>query len=251
MKVSIITVCYNSENTIDTTLASVANQTYDDIEHIIIDGGSTDRTLEIIQEFKHVAIILSEPDEGIYDAMNKGIKMASGDVIGILNSDDHFTSIGVIEKVVETFRDKSVDIVYGDVQYIDKLKSQNIVRYYSSSMFKKSRLKYGFMPAHPSLYIKKECFDGVGYYKTDYSIAADFDMITRLFNNIDVVSQYIPMPMVNMLIGGVSTKGLSSTVLLNREILRSCKQNHVSSNWFYMIYRMIYKLLSMKISSSE
>jgi len=244
MLVSIITVCYNSEATIRTTLQSVAEQTYQEIEHIIIDGGSTDATLEIVKEFDHVARISSERDNGIYDAMNKGIKLATGDIVGILNSDDHFSSQEIVEGIIHRFDRSNIDALYADVQFVDE-SNQTVTRYYSSASWNIERFKYGFMPAHPSFYIKREYFNKLGYYKTNYKIAADFDLLLRFFSKGDLKYTYWEKPIVNMLEGGVSTQGLKSKYILSKEILRSCKENSIKSNWCYMIYRLGYKTVEL------
>ena len=244
MLVSIITVCYNSAATIRTTLQSVAEQTYQQIEHIIIDGGSTDTTLEIVKEFDHVARIISERDNGIYDAMNKGIKLATGDIVGILNSDDHFSSIEIVEGIIHRFERSNIDALYADVQFVDET-NHTVTRYYSSASWNIDGFKYGFMPAHPSFYIKREYFIKLGYYKTNYKIAADFDLLLRFFSKGDLKYLYWEKPIVNMREGGVSTQGLKSKYILSKEILRSCKENSIKSNWCYMIYRLGYKTVEL------
>ena len=185
MKVSIITVSYNSASTLYDSIKSVLSQTYSDIEYIIIDGGSKDATLDVIRKndplFEGRMKWISERDNGIYDAMNKGIRMASGDIVGILNSDDYFTSDDVIERMVKAFVDSDVDAVYGDVHFINDTQPHKCIRYYSSKLFRPLWLRFGFMPAHPSFYCRREVFGKVGLYKTDYKIGADYEMMVRLF----------------------------------------------------------------------
>ena len=168
MKISIITVSYNSEKTISKTIESVYKQNYQDFEYIIIDGQSNDKTLDIIKQYKTIfkekMIWVSEKDKGIYDAMNKGLKMASGEVVGLLNSDDFYTSRDILSTIYENFsKEKNIDAIYGDVHYIDTNKSKRIIRYYSSKFFKRSLMRLGFMPAHPSFYIRKECLNKIGF----------------------------------------------------------------------------------------
>ena len=180
MKVSIITATYNSSAHIVDCVKSVNDQTYQDIEHIIVDGASKDNTLDIVNGIPNrVEKIISEPDKGIYDAMNKGIQAATGDVIGILNSDDFFTSDDVIQTVVESFNNYAIDALYGDVHFVSPDNLSKSVRYYSSSVFKPSLFRFGFMPAHPSFYMKKECYDKYGLYALDYKIASDYDLLIR------------------------------------------------------------------------
>lgn len=241
MKVSIITVCYNSEKTIEDTLKSIAQQTYPNIEHIIIDGNSTDSTNDIVKCYtSSVAIHISEPDKGLYDAMNKGIRLATGDVIGILNSDDVLFDENVIQCISEQFKD--YDGVYADVGFYDVNLSVK-KRHYSSSGFKKSMFSRGFMPAHPSFYAKKSCYEQLGEYDANYKIAADFEMLIRMFNLPNSRFHYINQELVKMRVGGVSTSGLSSNIILNQEVLKACRTNSISSSWLLVLSKYPSKLL--------
>lgn len=245
MKISLITVTYNSQKTLKDTIESVLSQTYFDIEYIIVDGLSKDNTVEIIREYesqfgKRMRWI-SEKDKGLYDAMNKGIRMATGDVVGILNSDDFYTSNDVIERVVAGFTG-NVDAVYGDLHYVHSNNLQHCVRYYSSRIFKPSLMKMGFIPAHPTFYCKKSCYDRFGYYKTDYKIAADFDLLLRFIYVNRIKIKYLPIDMVTMRIGGASTNGLKSRMGGMNEHLRSLKENGIKSNRFILSLRYLYKI---------
>ena len=225
MKISIITATYNSEAHIADCVRSVNSQTYDNIEHIIIDGASKDNTVKIIEETPNrVAKIVSEPDKGIYDAMNKGIRMATGDVIGILNSDDFFTSDDVIEKVVDTFNNNDIDALYGDVHFVDPNDLNKCVRYYSSAIFKPPLFRFCFMPAHPSFYMKRECYEKHGLYALDYKISSDFDLLVRYILKEKINCKYLKKDFVTMRTGGVSTENFNSRVTLNREIVKACKK---------------------------
>lgn len=248
MKVSIITVCFNSDKTIYRTLESVANQSYGLIEHIVIDGNSKDQTKDIVKNFEHVELLLSEPDNGIYDAMNKGIKLATGDIVGILNSDDFFTRDTVVEEIVKEFDTYSLDALYADVQFVSERNLDKVVRYYSSADWNVNKLKYGFMPAHPSFYVRRKFFDSLGFYNTSYSISADFDLLVRFLKKSDLKYKYIKSPLVTMLSGGVSTSGLKSKYILSREILRSCRDHGIKSNWLYMVYRIGLKSMNLVVS---
>jgi len=242
MKVSIITVCFNSEKTIEDTLKSIQSQTYSDIEYIVIDGQSKDRTNDIVKKYSDiVSIHLSEKDNGLYDAMNKGLQAATGDIIGILNSDDFFFDDDVISTVVENI--KYVDAVYADVAFYNPDNLNNIVRYYSSKTFSKSKLGMGLMPAHPSLYVKRARYQQVGFYNTKYKIAADFDIIVRLFNLPGFTSSYIPKVFVKMRLGGVSTAGFKSNILLNKEIMQSCRDAGIQTSWLKILSKYPRKLL--------
>lgn len=245
MKVSLITVTYNSDKTLRDTINSVLAQTYEDIEYIVVDGLSKDKTVDIIREYEPQFVgrmkWISEKDSGLYDAMNKGIRMATGDVVGILNSDDFFTSKDVIEKVVAGFT-KDTDAVYGDIHFVNPDNLQRCVRYYSSRIFKRSLMKMGFIPAHPSFYCRKECFEKFGYYKTNYKIAADFDLLLRFIYVHQIRIKYLPVDMVTMRLGGASTDGWKSRQVMMNEHLRSFKENGVKTNRFWLSLRYFYKI---------
>lgn len=249
MKISIITAVYNAEKTIEDTINSVLNQTYTNIEYIIIDGGSKDKTIDIIKKFepkfqKRLKWI-SEKDNGIYDAMNKGIKMATGDIIGILNSDDFFTSKDVISVVNQTFEKYNPDGIYGDIHFVNNNNLDKIVRYYSSRIFRKELMRFGFMPAHPSFYIKRECFNKFGLYNTSYKIAADFEFILRTIFIGNIKTQYVAKDFVTMRIGGVSTSGINSHKQIMKEHLRAFKENNIYTNCFLLSIRYFYKIFEI------
>jgi glycosyltransferase involved in cell wall biosynthesis len=242
MKVSIITVCYNSSKTIEDTFKSVASQTFIDIEYIVIDGGSTDCTKNIVEQYSDlISIYVSEPDKGLYDAMNKGIALATGDLVGVLNSDDILASTSTISDLVNTIG--PADGIYGDVGFYSKDNFQIKKRHYSSKSFNKSKFIRGMMPAHPSFYVKKSCYNKAGTYRTDFSIAADFDMVLRLFTLPNTTFVYFEREIVKMRLGGVSTSGLKSNYTLNKEILSSCHANGLKANWFTVLSKYPEKLL--------
>ena len=252
MKISIITAAFNSEKTLQDTLDSVLRQDYRNIEHIIIDGGSTDSTVDIIRVYaskttSHSVKWVSEKDRGIYDAMNKGIAMATGDVIGILNSDDYFTSNDVVSKLIKPFSDEEIDAVYGDIHFINDQEREKITRYYSSKMFSPFWIRFGFMPAHPSLYVRKEIYDKVGLYKLDYKIGADFEMVVRMFHVHKIKAHYINMDFVTMRNGGASTSGVQSHKLLLQEDARACRENGLYSNQFLISLKYLYKVFEFRI----
>lgn len=231
LKISIITVSYNSKKTIKETIESVLSQTYPNIEYIMIDGSSTDGTIDIIKSFRNkIHKFISEPDNGIYNAMNKGFKLATGDIVGILNSDDFFYNSTVIEKVAHVFLTAGIDVVYGDVQFVDPKNINKIVRYYSSKSFNPQKFKNGFMPAHPSFYAKRELFEKLGYYKENYQIAADYELLIRFLYKNKLKSKYLEMPFVSMRTGGISNKSLMSNYILNKEIIRACRENGIKTN---------------------
>ncbi len=243
LKVSIITVCYNSVRTLSDTINSVFSQTYHNIEYIIIDGSSTDGTIELIKSFgDKINIFKSEPDKGIYDAINKGIKLATGDIVGILNSDDILYDNNVIMKIAETFDMWSVDSVYGDVLFFDPDKTSRITRYYSSGSFSLNKFKFGFMPAHPSFYVKRKIYEELGYYKTDYKIAADYELLIRFLSIHRIKYKYLGMPFVSMRTGGVSNKSISSNITLNKEIARACRENGIKTNYLFIYLKYFIKI---------
>lgn len=246
MKVSIITVCYNSANTIKSTIESVINQTYNNIEYIIIDGASKDGTIDIVSSYgAKVSKFISEPDKGIYNAMNKGIKIATGDIVGILNSDDFFTTKEVIQKVVDEFNKSDIDALYGDVQFVKPNNLQKIVRYYSSKNFSLKKFKYGFMPAHPSFYVKRTFFENIGFYKEDYKIGADFELLIRFLYNHKLKSKYLQMSFVTMRTGGVSNRSFKSYIILNNEIIRACNENKIRTNKLNVYSKYFIKIFEL------
>ncbi|WP_318510110.1 glycosyltransferase family 2 protein [Photobacterium leiognathi] len=243
MKVSIVTVCYNSEKTIKDTLESIKAQSYKNIEYIVVDGGSSDNTKNIIEQYRDtITTFVSEPDNGLYDAMNKGISLATGDIIGTLNSDDILFDCDVIKYIVDNF--DSVDGIYADVGFYDA-QLQNKKRHYSSKGFTKQKFSRGFMPAHPSLYVKKNVYDAVGDYNLEYKIASDFDMLIRIFNLQNTHYKYLPKELVKMRVGGVSTSGISANILLNKEIINSCHSNGLKCTWFSILSKYPEKLIGM------
>lgn len=252
MKISIITAVYNAQRTIADTIISVLNQENKDLEYIIIDGGSKDKTVEIIKEyepkFNGRLKWISEKDNGIYDAMNKGIKMSTGEVVGILNSDDFFTTNDVINVVNDTFEKYNPDAIYGDIHFVNDDNLNKIVRYYSSRIFRRGLMKFGFMPAHPSFYIKRKCFDKFGLYNTNYRIAADFDFLLRTIYKGNIKTKYVAKDFVTMRTGGASTSGINSHKLIMKEHLKAFKENNIYTNRFLLSLRYIYKILEILYS---
>jgi glycosyltransferase involved in cell wall biosynthesis len=230
MKVSIITVTYNSAATLQDTLESVKSQDYPDIEHILVDGGSKDGTVSIIRAYPHVAKYVSEKDDGLYDAINKGIRMSTGDVVGILNSDDFFPNDKVISRMVACLKGNNADAVYGDIAFVRPSNLQRVIRLYSARKFHPRRFAYGFMPPHPSVYIKRNFYEKYGLYKLDYEIAADYELLIRFLYNKGLKSVYHPETMVYMRTGGVSNKNIMSRYTLNKEIVKACRENGIRTN---------------------
>lgn len=246
MKVSVITATWNSGATLRDTLESVLRQTYPDIEHIIVDGGSTDNTMALIKEYEPRyngrLRYICEPDKGIYDAMNKGIRMATGNVVGILNSDDFYTSDNAVETIAQKMERDDVNAVYGDIHYVNVSDLNKCVRYYSSKPFRRCWMRLGFMPAHPSFYCRREVYVKYGAFDISYKVAADFENLLRLIFVNKIKTVYIPKDFVTMRTGGASSSGIRSHKQIMRDHLRALKENGIYSNVFLLSMRYIYKV---------
>lgn len=243
MKVSIITVCYNSAKTIKDTIDSVKSQTYPNIEYIVVDGCSTDSTLDILKDYSDVIdVLLSEKDQGLYDAMNKGLSLATGDLVGILNSDDVLAEPDTISNIVAA--SENVDGVYADIGFYDFTLTKK-TRHYSSRGFHRAKFSRGFMPAHPSCYLKRELIQRVGFYSLDFKIAADFDYLVRAFSVPNASFHYMQEEVVKMREGGVSTSGISANILLNKEIIQSCRKNGLSCSWLSVLSKYPEKIMGL------
>lgn len=231
MKVSLVTVTYNSAKTLRGTIESVLSQTYENIEYIVVDGLSDDNTMDIVREyeprFQGRMRYISEKDKGLYDAMNKGIRMASGDIVGIINSDDFYHRNDIIQLIVDAFNAYDIQAVYGDVRFVNPDNLNKTVRYYSSKIFRPFLFRFGFMPAHPSFFTYRCNFEKFGFYKTDYRISSDFELLLRFINIHHLKTKYLDLDFMKMRIGGVSTANFKSRVILNKEIVRACKDNGI------------------------
>ena len=232
IKVSIITATYNSAKTISDTLNSIINQSYLDIEILIIDGKSNDNTLDIINSIKHKKKIriFSEPDKGIYDALNKGVKLATGEIIGFVHSDDLLADNQIISKIANQFEKENIDGVYGDLQYVDKDNIGKVIRYWRSCDFKSSSLRKGWMPAHPTLFLKKEVYIRHGNFNLIYKIAADYDFILRVFKDNTLNFIYLPKIIMKMRVGGASNKNLKNIIQKTKEDYKAITSNKIG-NW--------------------
>jgi glycosyltransferase involved in cell wall biosynthesis len=242
MKISIITVSYNSENTIETTFKSVLQQTYSNIEYIVVDGGSTDSTLKIAEKYSEIiTVLVSEQDNGLYDAMNKGINLATGDIIGLINSDDLFCDSDALNKVAKVFKkDKNLDSVYADLFYVNQKDINKISRRWVTGV--QREFKYGWHPAHPTFYIKKTIYDKFGLFDLSFSLAADFEIMLRFLDKYKISTTYLKEPLVKMRLGGETNKSLKNIYYQNIECLRAFKKNNIKvTKLLYPFFRIIPK----------
>lgn len=245
MKISIITAAYNSSATIETTLESVQAQGYPDLEYIVVDGGSTDATLDVVRNYPGlVTQLISEPDRGIYDAMNKGVQRATGEVVGILNSDDFYRHSRVLQEVAEAFAaDPELEVLMGDVDFVSDENLQEPVRTYRATGFRPWMFRLGFMPPHPAIFIRKSAYERVGLYKLGYRIAADFDFLVRLLLIDRAKYRIAGTQWVRMRTGGASTAGWKSNLISTREMLRSLRENGVFSSMPMLLLRLPVKYI--------
>ena len=243
MKVSIITVTHNSVQHLESCIQSVINQTYKNIEYIIIDGKSTDNTISIIKKFEtHISYWISETDRGMYDGINKGMGMATGEIIGILNSDDAFASDDVIQSVVDTFIEKQVDSIYGDLQYVDAIDTNKIYRIWKGKPYKRSLFRTGWMPAHPTFYFKRVLFQKYGGYENHFYSAADYELMARYLYKLKASAYYIPKLIVKMRRGGQSNSSLKKRFRANRRDYLAMKNNNIPFAFFVSILKPLSKL---------
>lgn len=244
MKISIITVCYNSEKTIADCITSVVNQSYDNLEYIVIDGKSTDTTMEIIASFgDQIFKVVSEKDKGMYDAINKGIRMASGDIIGVLNSDDYYTDGLVIEDVMSKFNEANSDALYADLNYVDQIDTNNVVRYWKSGDYKPNSFLSGWMPPHPTFFIRKEWYLKYGEYSLELVSAADYELMLRMVLKHGARLAYLPRVIVNMRVGGMSNSSLRNRLRANKEDRKAWEMNGLTPKYYTLIFKPLRKII--------
>jgi glycosyltransferase involved in cell wall biosynthesis len=245
MKISIITVVWNNKETIKDAIDSVLSQTYKKIEYIIIDGASTDGTVKIIQSYgDKITKFVSQKDKGLYDAMNKGINLATGDIVGILNSDDVYLDINVIQNVIDVFEKKKVDSAYGDLYYVDENNLSKVSRYWKSSDFVQGSFSKGWHPPHPTFFVKKEIYNKYGIFDDNNKISADFELMLRFLERFKISTTYLPQVIVKMREGGASNQSIKNIIKGNLNILKAFDENNIKVNKFtYLFYRFIPKIL--------
>jgi glycosyltransferase involved in cell wall biosynthesis len=244
LKVSVITATYNRDTTVVRTISSIKSQTYTDIQVVVVDGASQDNTILLVSEMLGGEDILqSEPDLGIYDALNKGLALAEGDIVAFLHSDDLYFDNDVISKVVEIFSDDSVDVVYGDVCFFSGSNVMKTIRRYRSDKLSEKNLAWGKMPAHPAMFIRRQIYKEIGFFETNFKIAADYEFLCRLVHYANLKSVYLSSVLVRMQLGGVSTGGFRNTVLLNKEVFRAIRKNGIYTNLFMLLSKYPSKIL--------
>ena len=242
MKVSIITVCLNSEKTIENTIQSVLFQSYKNIEYIVIDGNSTDNTKSILDKYADfISTVVSEPDKGLYDAMNKGLKLATGDVIGILNSDDLYKDLFVVEKVIKQF-DEQADAVYGDIVYVDKNDITRIVRYWRSGLFKRYKMKFGWMPPHPAFFVRRTIYERYGEFNTAFKNSADYELMLRLIYKHRITVVYLSEILVYMREGGQGNASIKNRLRANKEDRLAWSANGLKPPFMLRLLKPLRKL---------
>ena len=243
LSVSIITVCFNSAETIENTIQSVIEQDYSNIQYIVVDGKSKDDTLKILERYKeHISILLSEKDDGIYYAINKGIALATGDIIAILHADDFYCSNQVISSVVKTFQEKQTDTVYGDLQYVHRNDTNKVTRHWIAGAFNSELFRKGWMPPHPAFFVQRSCYSKFGVFNTDLKSSADYEMMLRLLEKHKCSTQYIPQVLVKMRVGGKSNVSLTNRIKANREDKKAWLINGLKPGTFTLILKPLSKL---------
>ena len=244
MKVSVITATYNREGTVVRALSSIKSQTYSDIQTVVVDGASQDNTISLVTPLLGENDILqSEPDLGIYDALNKGLALAEGEILAFLHSDDLYFDNNVISEVVDAFSDETVDVVYGDVVFFSGRNVMKIKRRYRSDTLSEKNLAWGIMPAHPAIFIRRRVYEKIGYFDTDFKIAGDYEFLCRVVQYADLKAVYLSSVLVRMQLGGLSTGGFRNTILLNKEVFRAIDKNGIYTNVFMLLSKYPSKIL--------
>jgi len=243
MRVSVITVVYNGAKTIEQTISSVIEQDYANLEYLVIDGGSTDGTLEILEKYKpYIDVFISEPDRGLYDAINKGIRKASGDIIGILHSDDIYASRNVLAKVAHAFKKTDVDSVYSDLIYVRRSNPSKVVRNWKAGEFKRDQFLNGWMPPHPTFFVRRKFFQMYGEYDISFKNAADYELMLRFLYKHELSTLYIPEVFIKMRMGGESNRSIKNRLRANREDALAWKKNSLQPKLYTRFLKPLSKL---------
>jgi len=243
MKISIITVVRNGETTIKDTIQCVLRQSYHDIEYIIVDGNSTDNTLDIVRSYgDKIDKVISEPDTGIYDAMNKGLRAATGDYIGFLNADDFYIDSQTISQVASTARATNPDSIYGDLLFVDQRDTNKVVRYWKAGSFSRYKMLFGWSAPHPTFFVKRSIFKKYGLFKENFGLSGDYEMMVRFFFKERISAAYIPETLVRMRVGGAGNSGLKSKIKGNREDLQAWRQNGLKIPFITILMKPLRKV---------
>jgi len=243
LKVSIITVCLNNVDTLEETIKSVQSQTHPSLEYIVVDGASTDGTLGIIENHKkYITKLISKKDDGIYFAINKGLEMATGDIIGVLHGDDFYADNKIIAKVADVFEKSNADCIYGDLQYVDRVNTNKITRNWIAGQYKTDMFLKGWMPPHPAFFIKKECIEKYGNYNTSLRIASDYEFMLRMIHKNNIKVRYLPEVLVKMKTGGISNRSLLNRIKNNLEDRKAWKINNLRPSIFTLFIKPLSKI---------
>lgn len=242
MKISVITISFNSASTIRDTIESVLSQDYPDVEYIVVDGKSKDETVEILKSYGEKIKWISEPDKGIYDAMSKGVKLATGDVVGIINSDDYYPDAQTLSRVAKAFENSDIEAVYGDLQYVDFSDSNKVVRNWKSGEYNKENFLKGWMPPHPTFFLKKSIYDKFGYYDATFKSAGDYELMLRMLYRHNIKAAYIANVQMKMRVGGVSNVSLKNRIRANKEDRRAWKINDLKPRWYTLYAKPLSKI---------
>jgi glycosyltransferase len=242
VRISVITVTYNSSATIKDTLESVKAQAYPEVEHIIVDGLSKDETLGIVSGYSHVSKVISEKDAGIYDAMNKGVLASTGDVVGILNSDDFYYGNNVLSKVAAVFNEKKCDALYGDLQYVDQKNLAKVIRHWEAGKYSADAFKWGWMPPHPTFFVRKSVYERFGMFNLSMKTAADYELMLRFIHKHQITVEYIPFVLVSMRTGGVSNSNIMNRLRANQEDKQAWAVNVLEPYWFTLYLKPLRKI---------
>jgi len=243
MKISIITIAYNSAATIEDTIQSVLAQSHDDLEYILVDGASKDGTMDIVNKYKsRISKIISEPDKGIYDAMNKGVLAASGEVVGILNSDDFYADVDVLKDVNAKFEESPIEGLYADLVYIDRDDPLRIIRNWKSGEYQHGLFRKGWMPPHPTFFVKKACYDRLGIYNTSLRSAADYELMLRFIHKEEIKITYLPRVITKMRVGGQSNVSLKNRIKANKEDRKAWEMNGLKPGVFTLVRKPLSKI---------
>jgi len=242
MKISIVTVCYNAVKTIEQTIQSVLTQSYPHVEYIVVDGGSRDGTVAILEKYKDRLRYISEKDEGIYDAMNKGVRMAQGEVVGIIGADDFYPDSEVLTRVAEAFSRNPTDSAYGDVKFVDPEDTTRVVRFWKDKTYNRENWLKGWMPPHIAFYLKKSAYEKYGLYKTGFTCAGDYELMLRMLYKNNLSSQHIPATLMTMRVGGTSSASLRHRYIANREDRKAWKINDLQPRWYTLWMKPLGKI---------